>query len=283
MRKGGLPRGLGGGCRARIIEALALGPPRTVKSICTALHLSYMGVKSQCLKLERAGYLSSARKGGNRGRPEVFYRLTAKARELLPHGGSDLAHSLLTHAGRVYGPQAANKLLFMHFEAKAETYASALAEVEISNRPEALCALRTAEGHFASFDQGPPSRLIEGHNPLSSLFREYPEASGYETAALARALGIELRREEGKSGETCFVLAEPLPEIRVPSPPPPPEPEPVIEPVPPAEAQPVEPMPVEEVLPAPSPEKPAPPSPPRQKQRPKPPTDEEPFLLFSDF
>jgi predicted ArsR family transcriptional regulator len=241
-----------------------------------------MGVKSQCLKLERSGYLSSSRKGGNRGRPEVFYRLTAKARELLPHGGSDLAHSLLTHAGRVYGPQAANKLLFMHFEAKAETYVTALAEVEISNRPEALCALRTAEGHFASFDQGPPSRLIEGHNPLSSLFREYPEASGYETTALARALGIELRREEGKSGETCFVLAEPLPEVRTQKPPAPPEP--VIAPEPPAEPQPVDALPAEvppaEAAPAAAPE---PPVPPRKKQREQPPANEEPFRLFSDF
>jgi len=166
-----------------------------------------MGVKSQCVKLEKLGYLATARKHRARGRPEVTYRLTPKGRELFPQGGVELAMSFLDHISRLAGSPFPEKVLFAHFQARGEEYAAALESRELPARVSELARLRAAEGCFSRLEHEGLLRLVESHSPLQRLFQKYPEAKKFETAAISKALGVPVYREEGPAGEIVFFIA----------------------------------------------------------------------------
>jgi predicted ArsR family transcriptional regulator len=190
-----------------VIEALAFRADQTVKDLADELGFSYMGIKSQCVALEKEGYLKSRRKRRKQGRPEVLYSLDERSRQLFPDEGFALAFSILQSTERIQGKQAALKLLFLHFQAKAEAYAAAMKGDSPRARAQELAELRSGEGCFVRFEAGPPARLLQGHDPLAALFEKYPEAITYETDALARVVGASLTRSHGKSGETIFEIA----------------------------------------------------------------------------
>lgn len=206
MRLARLPRGLGTGCRGRLLELLASSPPLSVSELSKALRVSYMGVKAQCVKLEKLGYLATQVRRRERGRPETLYRLTPKGRELFPQGGVELALSLLAQAAKLSGPPMPGKMLFAHFQERGEFYRQALKSASLAERARELAALRAAEGCFLRVEDREALRLIEAHNPLTRLFREYPEAVRFETAAISHALGVPVFREEGANGEVIFFV-----------------------------------------------------------------------------
>jgi len=186
-----------------VLEALARNSPRTVKDLSDELGLSYMGIKSQCLVLEKSGYLESRLKRRKQGRPEVLYSLADRAHELFPSHGFPLAFSLLDDIARLHGKQVPLKLLFLHFQSKTETYLSKIDGTTPEERATQLAALRTAEGYYCRFDAGPPAMLVDGHDPLALLFRKFPEATAFETEALSRVIGVRLER----SSPSEFTLA----------------------------------------------------------------------------
>ncbi|MEX1120025.1 MAG: hypothetical protein WEB60_14660, partial [Terrimicrobiaceae bacterium] len=191
-RKNFLPTDLGGGCRMEVLEALAHNSPRTVKDLSEDLDLSYMGVKSQCLLLEKSGYLESRRRRRSQGRPEVLYSLAERSHELFPSHGFPLAFSLMEHIARLHGKQAPLKLLFLHFQSKAETYLTRIDGTTPEDRAGQLATLRSAEGYYCRFEPGPPAVLMDGHDPLANLFKNFPEALAFETEALSRVIGVRL-------------------------------------------------------------------------------------------
>ncbi len=182
-----------------VLEALARSSPRTVKDLSSELGLSYMGVKSQCLVLEKSGYLESRRKRRSQGRPEVLYSLAEHAHELFPSHGFPLAFSLLDHIARLHGKQAPLKILFLHFQTKAESYLSQIDGSTPKERAKQLAALRTAEGYYCRIEAGPPDVLVDGHDPLAPLFKKFPEAAAFETEALSRVVGVRLERTSPSS------------------------------------------------------------------------------------
>jgi len=209
MKKQQLTRALGGGSRPAIIEALARFSPRTVREISSELKLSYTGIKAQCIALERLGYLRVTRLRAKRGRPLVCYHLTPKARPLLPDRSGDMLISILEQAVRLFGDEGANKLIFKHFQVTANYYADTLALLPPRQRVHRLVELRSAEGRFARCEEyGESLRIVENHNPLARFFEEYPHAQNYETEAMMRTLGFELKREDHPDGRTVFTLPE---------------------------------------------------------------------------
>jgi len=189
------------------LESLAYASDRTVGEIAVELKLSYMGVKAQCVSLEKEGYLSTRRNSRRQGRPEVLYSLAPKAREIFPNGGQELSLSLLNHVARLHGKQTPLKLLYLHFQSMADRYAAAMTDGTPAGRATQLAALRSQDGYFTRFLPGPPTILRQGHDPLAELHSHFPEAITYETEALARALGRPLTRVTGKGGETLFEIA----------------------------------------------------------------------------
>jgi len=203
-----LPTELAGGSRLKLLELIKAEPDLTVRQLAERLGMSYTGVKAQCLILERKGYLSARQRRRPFGRPEVLYVLREKARPLFPEGGVDVSLSLLDQCRKLFGSQAPEKVLFLHFQAQAEQISQAIGEGTTTERAQALAAMRSTAGYYSQYSPGPPARLIERHSPLAGLFKVWPQAMAMETAMLGKILGCSVRRvqDAGNEAEIIFLL-----------------------------------------------------------------------------
>ncbi|MFZ4681123.1 MAG: helix-turn-helix transcriptional regulator [Terrimicrobiaceae bacterium] len=172
----------------------------TVREMAGRLKMSYMGVKQICIDLERDGYLETFRRNRGVGRPEHVYRLTNKARDLFPQADNALALSLLEQAKKLYGPSAAEKILFLHFQEKAKTYAEKIRGETPAERAKWLARLRDSEGCMADFESGPELRIIERHHPMEALFAALPKAAEMERDMFQQVLGTTVRRQQSGEG-----------------------------------------------------------------------------------
>jgi len=170
-----------------------------VGEIAERLGLSYMGIKAQCLALEKSGHITSRNQHHGGGRPRLIYRLTAKGQRLFQQDDHGLAVSLLREAQCLFGPSAAEKLLFRHFQKRAEEH---LKQLPVKPSPEerlkAFAAQREAGGHMAKVQDG---CLVEAHVPLAGLFEAFPAALGMEEAMVSKVLGFPVKRTEERSGD----------------------------------------------------------------------------------
>jgi len=205
-RRKHIPKILGGGCRIEIVEALAWRPRQTVNEIRSGLNLSYMGIKSQCLALERAGYLKSRLRRRLRGRPEVVYALTPKGHRLLPQSGPELSLDLLRQSTVLFGAQAPGKLLFLYFQERAQSYLGELAGLTGWEMVERFLELRRRDGHYSSISSD--GCLEEGHDPLAAIRKQYPAIDQFEEKMLGQVLSGEVKRLESERGERRFLLPE---------------------------------------------------------------------------
>lgn len=186
-RKKHIPKALGGGCRPDIIEQLAWHSSLTVNEIRSPLRLSYMGVKSQCIALEKAGYIKAVARRRERGRPEVVYSLTPKGRRLLPSISLQVVESLLDQSIKLFGSQAPEKILFLYFEDQKNRYLELLGPLEGADRVARFVELRSEEGRYASILPG--DILREGHWPLAPLVKRFACLSDLELSCLREVLG----------------------------------------------------------------------------------------------
>ena len=183
----------------------------SVAELSARIGLSYMGAKQHCVDLEKGGYLDTFRRHRGVGRPELLYRLTAKAHELFPQADNALSISLLEQARKLFGPSAPGKILFLHFQARAEAYLARLPAGSPVDRASALARIRDREGHMAEFAESPP-RIIERHHPLLELFAAHPAAADVDRDVLQKVLGTPLRREVSRVGanyEAVYFLVLP--------------------------------------------------------------------------
>ncbi len=170
-----------------------------VGEIATRLNMSYMGVKAQCLALEKSGHITSRNQHCDSGRPRLVYRLTAKGQGLYQKDDNSLAISLLHEARTLFGASAAEKLLFLYFQKRTAEYLKLVSGKSTPDeRLAALAAQRDAEGHMARVEEG---SLIESHVPLAGLFEAFPGAIGMEEAMLSKVLGVAITRRCESTGE----------------------------------------------------------------------------------
>jgi predicted ArsR family transcriptional regulator len=180
--------------RLGIVHELKRSNGLPVKELARRLGMSYMGVKQHCIELHRDGYLDTWRNPRPVGRPEMLYRLTQKAHELFPVQSHDMLLAVLAAARELYGPTAPAKLLFVHFREKMEGYRAKVRGETPAERAKWLARLREAEGCMATFEPGPPLRLIERHSPMAELFTRFPETEGMERELFEKVLGAKVRR-----------------------------------------------------------------------------------------
>ena len=180
-------------------DALKRSGGLSVGEIAARLGMSYMGVKAQCLGLEKGRHITSRNQHCGSGRPQLIYRLTAKGQSLFPNDDHRLAVSLLTEARTLFGAAAAEKLLFLHFQKQTVGY---LAKIPDKAPPEdrlaALAALRDADGHMARVESG---CLVESHVPLAGLFEAFPAATAMEEAMISKVLGTAVTRLAESAGD----------------------------------------------------------------------------------
>lgn len=182
-----------------VADALKRSSGLTVGELAGRLGMSYMGVKAQCLALEKSGHVTSRNQHQQSGRPRLVYRLTARGQNLFLHDDHGLAISVLNEARTLFGAAAAGKLLFLHFQKLAAAY---LKEIPANASPDvrlaALAAVRDAAGHMARVEGG---CLVEAHVPLAAVFEAFPAAVAMEEAAISKALGTAVTRRAESSGD----------------------------------------------------------------------------------
>ena len=177
-----------------------------VGEIATRLGMSYMGVKAQCLALEKSGYITTRNQHCGSGRPQLVYRLTAKGQRLFQTDDHRLAVSLLHEARTLFGAAAAEKLLVLHFQNQAVWYLEKIPDkASQEERLAALAALRNAAGHMARVEGG---CLVESHVPLAGLFDAFPAAITMEETMISKVLGTPVTRLVENSGDHCQIRFE---------------------------------------------------------------------------
>ncbi len=180
-----------------IVQRLKHSTGMTVTELCTAMKMSYMGVKQHCVELEKAGFLDTWRRSKAAGRPEKLYRLTSKADVLFVNCGPTLTLDLLTTAERVYGESAPPKLLFTYFQSKEEAMSAKLTKTTtLEERAKLLARLRSAEGCMSVCETDAQGHLVlvEHHRPLRELAARYDMVDELECEMIERLMGCEVRR-----------------------------------------------------------------------------------------
>jgi len=179
----------------------------SVKELAAQVGMSYMGVKHHCLELQKAGYLDTGRRPKPQGRPEMIYRLTQRAYELFPVSCNALTLDLLEASKKLYGPAAAEKLLFIVFKERTERYESRLKGDTTLERARELVRLRDHDGSMAELETENGLRIVEYHSPILDLLRAFPFIERLEIELFERLLRVPVRREENMvSGLYCSVF-----------------------------------------------------------------------------
>lgn len=180
-----------------IVQRLKHSTGMTVTELCTAMKMSYMGVKQHCVELEKAGFLDTWRRPKASGRPEKLYRLTDKADALFMNFGTPLTLDLLATAERVYGESAPPKLLYSYFQSKGEAWNAKLAvAASLEERARLLARLRSADGCMSTCETDAQGHLllVEHHRPFRELAARYSIVDELECEMIERVLGCEVRR-----------------------------------------------------------------------------------------
>jgi predicted ArsR family transcriptional regulator len=182
-----------------VADALKRSGGLSVGDLAARLGMSYMGVKAQCLALEKSRHITSRNQHCGSGRPQLIYRLTARGQSLFQNDDHRLAISLLNEARTLFGAAAAEKLLFLHFQKQTAGYLKLLPDrSSAEERLAALAALRDADGHMARVESG---CLVESHVPLAGLFEAFPAAIAMEETMIAKVLGTPVTRLAESSGD----------------------------------------------------------------------------------
>lgn len=188
--------------RLEIVNTLKRTKGLSVNELVARMKMSYMGIKQHCLTLERDGYLDTWRRQQKMGRPEMVYRLTRRTHDLFPCDSNDLTLDLLTSTKEVYGPNAAEKLLYNVFERKTATLRAKVKGDNVADRAKWLSKQREAEGFMSQVvtdeKEGGP-QIRECHSPIMNLLDQYPIIGRLEQDLVEAVLGTPVRREETRA------------------------------------------------------------------------------------
>ena len=185
----------------RIIEALALSEGLTVPQLVAELKASYMGIKAQCEKLEERGHLSSFRvPRAQPGRPQRIYTLTRLGYDLFRPADLNLVEGVLQSAKQIYGPYAAEKLLFSHYQTQVQLWAKHIEPSDsLETKVRKLIELRLQLGIISSLETSDGVSIIELYHPHANLFATYPALVECELLGLSELAGAQAIRREKSS------------------------------------------------------------------------------------
>ncbi len=186
------------------LEELKVAGELPVSELTRRLGLSYMAVKQYCEALKKLGYLERTRAPrAEVGRPEIFYRLSARTAVLFPEAGVTFSLSLLENVRTLFGESAPERLLYQYFQRLQERWQPRLAKARsLVEKATLLTTLREQEGCYARLKYDPEHgvRIEEYHHPLHPVFAKYPHAIGMELRMLEALLGTRVNRRETHAG-----------------------------------------------------------------------------------
>lgn len=188
----------------KVIEELKVSGGLPVSELSRRLGTSYMGMKDQCDRLVKMGYLERWRLPRQEvGRPEIMYRLAPKAEAIFPQAGVSLSLDLLEAARALFGDTAPERLLLQYFGQLREQWRPKLSKAKsLVERATLLSALREKEGCFGrcKYDPAKGFRIEEYHHPLQAVFAVYPNAINLELRMMEELLASRVTRREIPGG-----------------------------------------------------------------------------------
>lgn len=188
----------------KLVVELKRSGGMAVPALAEAIGMSYMGTKQHCEALKKAGYVESWRVPRTQvGRPEVLYRLTARADALFPGPGASVLLGMLESARTLFGDMAPERLLRQHFEAQRNQWLPKVQRGKsLVERATRLADLREKEGcvNRCRFDAERGFRIEELHHPLRPVFAAYPRAAAIELRLMEEMLGAKITRREVAGG-----------------------------------------------------------------------------------
>jgi predicted ArsR family transcriptional regulator len=189
--------------KLRIIHMLKRSRGLAVAEIASRLGLSYMGAKQHCAELEKQGVLDTWRRPKAQpkpvGRPELVYRLTAKAGVFFPAQTNVSTIDVLNASRQLFGVTASDKLLLALFRKKAEAYAHNMQGITREARAESLARLRDAEGHLSQVVRAPDLMIQEYHSLILDLVDAFPLVRRLEKEMFETLLGASVERHEERT------------------------------------------------------------------------------------
>ncbi len=187
-----------------ILELLHQQSHATIPHIAEHLQMSYMGVKPHCEALVAKGYLERIRMPREHsGRPEVSYRLSAKAADLLPQTTVQVSLQWLQAVKSLYGNAAPEKVLLQYFLQRQESWLPRLRKCKsIVEKATVLADLLNQQGHIirCRFDVKTGFRLEQWHHPLQLILEHYPSAIAMEQKSMEILIGTPIERVERHGG-----------------------------------------------------------------------------------
>ena len=188
----------------KVIDELKISGGLPVSELSRRLGTSYMGMKDQCDRLVKMGYLERWRLPRQEvGRPEIMYRLAAKADAIFPQAGVSITLELLEAARSLFGDTAPERLLLQYFSQLRERWRPKLTKGKsLVERATLLSGLREKEGCFGrcKYDPAKGFRIEEYHHPLQAVFAAYPGAVNLELRMMEELLGTRIVRREIAGG-----------------------------------------------------------------------------------
>ena len=182
--------------RLSILNKLKRTQGLSVKELAAMLGMSYMGIKQHCIDLHKDGYLDTWRRPKPVGRPEMLYRLTARAHELFPSTSNETTIELLESSQKLFGPSAPEKLLFNVFQRKSENYLAKIKAGSTAEKVAQFAKMRDHEGHMAGVETKDGVRIVEHHSPILDLLKAFPIVARLEAEMFQRVLKTAVHREE---------------------------------------------------------------------------------------
>jgi predicted ArsR family transcriptional regulator len=206
---------VGRSARLKVINELKRTQGLCVGDLAERLGMSYMGIKGICLDLQKRGLVDTWRQPRDRGRPQMLYRLTARAHDLFPTACNEMTIDILEAAQRLFGQAAPDKLLLLAFQKKGDWYAHRVRGQTLRERAAALVKYRDQDGYMPELetDSSGRIRIVEHHSPILDVLRAFPITAKLETDLFQRLLGVSVRRDEiVASGLYCatFHCGDPL-------------------------------------------------------------------------
>jgi predicted ArsR family transcriptional regulator len=188
--------------RLEILNSLKRTKGMSVNEMVEKMRMSYMGIKQHCLTLQRDGYLDTWRRPQRMGRPEMVYRLTRRSHDLFTTDSNQLTLELLRSSREIYGPNAAEKLLYNVFGKRTAALKARVKGDTVTERAKSLARVRDVEGYMAQFLTGENSggpQILECHSPIMNLLDRYPIVGRLEQDMFEAVLGTKVRREETRA------------------------------------------------------------------------------------
>ena len=109
---------------------------------------------------------------------------------------------LLQSVNEIYGPNAAEKLLYNMFGRKTAALKAKVKGETVAERAKWLAKTRDAEGHMSQViteeKEGGP-QILECHSPILNVLERYPIVGRLEQDMFEAILGTSVRREDTRT------------------------------------------------------------------------------------